>query len=429
MKQQTTTATGGFQKLSSLVLAFVIAITTVFASAEPAAALEIEHTETKKGTASAGVEIKIPFKVEYACDVGILLNISKPTDTTIAVYDAAGKSVNSAGENPKKIPAEEFVDMSLAGVASYTGYAYADNHVFSLPEGYYQLGLTFADSVTYQLDYTVVELMTNIQMPVFLDVGSTKQMSEMLADSEKKLVSSWTSSDGEVAFVDQNGLVTAKKRGTATITAWTADKKAVFECLATVDILGESEVTTEPETVQLQIVEGFAQKLSAGNEKIKSWSSSNKKVATVDGKKGIIARKKGEAVISVELEDGRKLKYEVTVIKNVYISEKISKKKVNKGEVLLDLYKMSYDKKGNLVLKVQCISRLSHKLPKLLNLKIVIKDREGNTVGTYQKSNMKINLNPDSSKDLTFVIKKSKLKKKKVELPFAESEVTAYYYD
>ncbi len=35
------------------------------------------------------------------------------------------------------------------------------------------------------------------------------------------------------------------------------------------DILGESEETTEPETVQLKIAEGFTQKLVTENEKIK----------------------------------------------------------------------------------------------------------------------------------------------------------------
>ncbi len=111
----------------------------------------------------------------------------------------------------------------------------------------------------------------------------------------------------------------------------------------------------------------------------------------------------------------------------MFTTEKLSKKKVNKGEVVLNPYKISYDKKGNLVLKVQCISRLSYKLQKLLSFKIVIKDEEGSKVVSYRKNNVKTNLAPGSSKDLTFVIKKSKLKKKKVELPFIEYEAAGYY--
>ncbi|MCH5159163.1 MAG: Ig-like domain-containing protein [Clostridiales bacterium] len=73
-----------------------------------------------------------------------------------------------------------------------------------------------------------------------LEVGATKKLKATVlpdnADDDKKVVT-WTSSDEEVATVEQDGTVTAVKKGTATITA-TADGKSA-QCEITVLNPGE----------------------------------------------------------------------------------------------------------------------------------------------------------------------------------------------
>ena len=52
----------------------------------------------------------------------------------------------------------------------------------------------------------------------------------------------------------------------------------------------------------------------------------------------------------------------------------------------------------------------------LRNIKIVVKDVNDKTVGTYKASKMAVNVSPESAKGYTFTIKKSDLKKKKADL-------------
>ncbi len=183
--------------------------------------------------------------------------------------------------------------------------------------------------------------------------------------------------------------------------------------------------TSQNEETRIIIAEGFTRKLSVKNGTVKSWSSGNEKIATVDSTGKLTAKKKGKATISAKLNDGRTLKYKVTVVENVYKAKKISLKDVAKGKVAFEIYKIFGDKKGNLVMKAKCVSRLSQKLPEFSNLKIELKDNKGNTVGTYKKDSLKMNLTPDSSKEFTLVLKKSGLEMEKVQLPFIKYEISA----
>lgn len=107
----------------------------------------------------------------------------------------------------------------------------------------------------------------------------------------------WKSSDDKVAAVN-NGVVTARKAGTATITATANGKSAT--CKVTVVSLDKKKVT-------LGVGEKVTLKVS-GTKNV-SWSSS-KNVAVSKGK--ITAKKKGKATITAKAE-GVELKCAVTV--------------------------------------------------------------------------------------------------------------------
>ncbi len=121
----------------------------------------------------------------------------------------------------------------------------------------------------------------------------------------------WSSSKPDVASVDDNGLVTAKKAGVAEITAEAVDGSSVkAECVITVEKkeikVSGIRLNKERET----LAEGDRLKLTAtvspsdATNKEIEWSSSVAGVATVDGTGLVTAQKPGRAVITVTAQDG-----------------------------------------------------------------------------------------------------------------------------
>ena len=127
----------------------------------------------------------------------------------------------------------------------------------------------------------------------------------------------WKSSKSSIASVDKNGKVTAKKAGKATITAIASNGKSA-SCKIT--------VTTDPAKIKLNTnkktlgrKETYTLKTTlvpstAVTSKI-IFTSSNKKVATVDKKGRVKALKEGTAVITVRTANGKKATCNITVKK------------------------------------------------------------------------------------------------------------------
>ena len=162
----------------------------------------------------------------------------------------------------------------------------------------------------------------------------------------------------------------------------------------------------------LTITAGFKDKLSvvnAGGAKL-TYTSSNIKVATVDANGNITAKKKGTSIITVKTSTGYTGTCKVTVKDNVYSTSKLSLGKVPGGSFMVDVYKVSYDKKGNLVIKTRMLNKNGRKAKYLKNFKITIKNEKGKKIGVYSVKKKTINLKSGKAKAYTFKIKKSKLK-------------------
>jgi len=124
----------------------------------------------------------------------------------------------------------------------------------------------------------------------------------------------WTSSNPKVATVNGNGLVTALKKGTVTITCTARDDSGVK---ATCEIIVEDKLLSKlilnkssakikkGKTLQLK-VKTF-KPADAFNKKVK-WTTSNKKVATVDKNGKVKAKDKGTCYIICTAQDGGKVK-------------------------------------------------------------------------------------------------------------------------
>ena len=164
------------------------------------------------------------------------------------------------------------------------------------------------------------------------------------------------------------------------------------------------------------VTKGFTKKLSVENGKVKKWSSSKTSVAKVDSKGKVTAKKAGKATITATLEDGSKLKCTVTVKENKYSDSKLTTSDVYRGDCAMSAYSASFDKSGNLVIKTRFVNNNYYKVSSLNNIKIVVKDGNGKTVGTYKLSKKNVSIPVGSTKDFSFTIKKSSLKKKTVDL-------------
>lgn len=164
------------------------------------------------------------------------------------------------------------------------------------------------------------------------------------------------------------------------------------------------------------ITKGFTKKLSVENGKVKKWSSSKTSVAKVDSKGKVTAKKAGKTTITATLEDGSKLKCTVTVKENKYSDSKLTTSDVYRGDCAMSAYSASFDKSGNLVIKTRFVNNNYYKVSKLENIKVVVKDGNGKTVGTYKLSKKSVSIPSGSTKDFSFTIKKSSLKKKTADL-------------
>ena len=120
----------------------------------------------------------------------------------------------------------------------------------------------------------------------------------------------WTTSDPEVAAVDQEGLVTAVGPGSAVVTATTMDGGYTANCNVTVKPVPVTGVSLDKSSVTLIEGEGLmltatVSPENAGNKSV-IWTSSKTEVALVDETGRVSAVSEGTATITVVTVDGNK---------------------------------------------------------------------------------------------------------------------------
>ena len=136
----------------------------------------------------------------------------------------------------------------------------------------------------------------------------------------------WSSSNANVASIDNKGQVLAKTKGTTIITVKTIDGNYKDSINVTVKSSNSSSVAVSGVKINQSNFElkiGESKKLSvtitpskASNKKVK-WSSSNVEVASIDGNGKVVAKSQGAAIITVKTVDGNyKASVNVTVKPN-----------------------------------------------------------------------------------------------------------------
>ncbi|MCR4674338.1 MAG: Ig-like domain-containing protein, partial [Lachnospiraceae bacterium] len=122
----------------------------------------------------------------------------------------------------------------------------------------------------------------------------------------------WSSSDNDIATVNSKGKVTAKKSGKVTITAKTSNGVKA-SCKITVKnpkvkLRKSSGTVKVKKTLQIQI-----KSMYPSDDEVKSYKSSNKKVAKVNKDGTVLGVKKGTATITVTMKSGAKATFKVKV--------------------------------------------------------------------------------------------------------------------
>ena len=118
-------------------------------------------------------------------------------------------------------------------------------------------------------------------------------------------VKKWKSNDKNIATVNKNGKVVAKKKGTTTIVATTKNGKT-YKCKVTIKnvSLSKTKVTLE---------KGKSVTLKLNGSKVVKWSSDNKKIATINSKGKIVAKGVGTTTIKAKAKNGKTYKCKVVV--------------------------------------------------------------------------------------------------------------------
>ena len=141
-----------------------------------------------------------------------------------------------------------------------------------------------------------------------LEVGGTEQLTATVepADATNQNVT-WTSSDEEVATVDEEGVVTAVAEGEAVITATTEDGGFTAECTVVVAPVSVTGISLDPTELTLALKEegtltATVEPADAANKEV-VWTSSDENVAQVED--GVVtAMGVGTATITATTVDG-----------------------------------------------------------------------------------------------------------------------------
>lgn len=183
---------------------------------------------------------------------------------------------------------------------------------------------TVEDNMVYSESITL-----NKSKVTLLSNKSVKLVAKLSPSNAKGII--WTTSNGRVATVE-NGVVKAKSKGQATITAKTTDGTELSaKCVVTVK---QSVNAIKLNKTLINSKKGTKVKLTATVSPVKAdnrvikWQTSNKKIATVNNKGQVTVKGKGIAIITCNSGDGSGVKA-ICVVNNSTKAKSIKFSKTN----------------------------------------------------------------------------------------------------
>ena len=202
-----------------------------------------------------------------------------------------------------------------------------------VPDGYYTLGNQFQIYEALRPDneaqtFSIEIVPTSISLKktsTTLEVGETEQINVNFASNVDDRSLYYYSNNKSVATVSEDGVITAKGAGTATITVKTINGITTTMKVTVTESRPITSLTVSPTSVSLSIGETLrlTSSVSPSNttdSKTLSYKSSNTSVATVSTSGLIVAKNTGTATITVTTSNGISKKVTVTVKKPTSIT-------------------------------------------------------------------------------------------------------------
>lgn len=179
------------------------------------------------------------------------------------------------------------------------------------------------------------------------------------------------------------------------------------------------------------ITKGFSIKLGVSGGSKVIWKSKNKSIAAVNSSGKVTAKGIGKTDIIAESSDGRQVYCTVTVKNNEYKGKKLTNSDMIGTSVYINPYRMKYDKHGDLVITAEFVNNSSKQVKKLKNINFSAYNNKGKQLVVCNVKSKKISINPWQRKNVTFRIKKYKLKlkgKQDLRLAFIGGGTFLYLY-
>ena len=166
------------------------------------------------------------------------------------------------------------------------------NAVTGLKAGEAVLTIASAEDPTATVQYRIVVIQPVTRITVSaadknVAAGGTVSLTyAILPEEASKKDVTWTSADERIATVDENGVVTGVKKGTARITATAADGSRIRATISLNVIQNAEEITLDKTEVTVDVGRSAAVKATVlpkeTNNKAVVWSSSDEGIATVN---------------------------------------------------------------------------------------------------------------------------------------------------
>ena len=274
----------------------------------------VTATTPDGGRTDIPVEVRMPAPSSVTIDKSVLqLYVGDKHALTVTIYPENAVTTLKWGSEDPSIATISDTGVVEAISEGYTAvYVQTDNWMGDRIEVY--VGLLPPTSI--ELD------------DVALGLGETLSLNPTLLPEGSTSILTWSSSKPEIASIDQNGIVSANKTGSARITA-TASNGVKTTVSVIVKAL-PSRVKLNKAKATLSIGDTLNLKTSftpADTYSTMYWTSSAPKIANVDKGGQVTALKAGKATITVLTDNGKSAKAVITV-KPAPKKVKLNKRKV-----------------------------------------------------------------------------------------------------
>lgn len=275
---------------------------------------EVTGFLTASSTGTAVITVASVEGLKATCEVTVIKKIIEATEIVLTPTVMTLKEGDTGSISAVVYP-EDTSDKSIIWSSSDENIAIVENgNIKALNEGMAVITAK-CGNVSANCKVTVIKNIIEVES-ITLNIdnytgveGTTVQIIATITpeDATDRSVA-WTSSDSEIASVDEKGLVSLLKGGTASIIA-TSSNGLTATCLITVTEkiisperieLNMEEITLYPGEIYLLVAEVYPEETT---DKTLIWSSSDENVAMVNYEGMVTATGEGEAIITVTCGD------------------------------------------------------------------------------------------------------------------------------